>query len=639
MVFAIYLLAGIIPPQSVDYSGVKVNYDAEDYKTEYEQYEDIVLNDSDISIASSGTYRISGAAEDCSVYIAAEDGGVVHLILDNASIVCKDGPAVYIASAGKVIFTTTEDSNNTINTTVSGGLESAIYSDADITFNGNGMLNVSSENGIAVNCNTNVRFAGGSYSIKAKENGIKASYSVSMQDGSVALFTGSDAIKTTAGGQTSGKWIGVVDISGGALDIESDGDGINSNSIIAIGDASVHITCGGGSTEMVQNQHAGGRPGMDMVQNDDNGTSCKGLKAETGICISGGIIELDCADDAVHSNGDVSVNGGQLNIQSDGDGLQGDKTVNVAGGEIDITRCAEGICGRYITVSDGTVNIVASDDGINATNGDNPIAAMAKLMEMELFGTGGRLIINGGTMHIIASGDGLDANGSIKQSGGEVYVSSVSNGVEVPLDYDGTYKMTGGKLLAFGNGGRMLQGISENGSTVYSITVGANISDGSKVRVVDKDGNEILAVTSESSCSSLILASDRFTDGMNVTVYVDDVEIGSTTLTEKTSTIGTVSDSFGDMGGRPDDMQGGQKPSGQMMPDMPNNQMPGGMQDNMSGRQPDDRMGNGMPGMRGPFGILPVIIIFCGLIIVIFIYRNKKKNRSEEDDAEDDLSE
>ena len=624
-VVAIYILAGIIPPQSVDYSGVTVSYDYDDYLTEFETYTDIILGTDNVTIKTPGTYRVSGELENGSIYIASE--GIVHLIFDNASITCAEGPAIYVSAANKVVLTTTDGSENSISASVSGGLESAIYSEADITFNGNGHLNISSEHGIAVNCSRNVRFAGGSYAIQAKENAIRGAYSVSMQAGTVTLDAGSDAIKTTVGGQSSGQWISLVDISGGVLNITSEGDGINSNSVIHIGEAEISILCGGGSTEMVRSNFFGGRPGMDMsmTQTAVDDTSTKGLKADTGIYITGGIVNIDCVDDAIHSDGDVTVNGGTVTVLSNGDGLQGDKTVNIQNGEINVNRCSEGICGRYITVSGGSVNITASDDGINATNSDNPVAALG--FEFEILGTGGRLFVDGGSIRIFASCDGLDANGSIKQTGGSVYVVSTSNGVEVPLDYTGTYEMTGGELIALGSGGMMAQTISES-SSVCSVTLGATVANGSTVSITDDDGKELLSEISEYSASCLILASDQFTEGMTVHAYVNGTEIGKATLSGHSTTIGTVG---GSHGGRPGnmqenqmpDMQGGQMPDGQTPPDMQGGQMQNGMQgDQMGGKMP-----GGIPGMRGPFSMLLPILVIVTIMVVIIVIRKRRKKR------------
>lgn len=605
LLFAVYLIAGIVPPQSVDYSGAQIPYDEYDYQTKFNDYTDIALTDGNVSIRSSGVYRLSGELTDGSVYIAIADDGIVYLLLDNASITCSEGPAVYVSGASNVIFTTAAGSENTISTSVSGGLESAIYSDADLTFNGSGTLHISSENGIAVNCNTNVRFVSGNYTIKAKENAVKASYSVSMQGGELNLESGSDGIKTATGGKTYGEWIGVVYIAGGILDIESDGDGINSNSVICVSGGEVSLVCGGGSTENTQGNALDGGPGMDFNQSTESGTSTKGLKADTGIYITGGTVTADCADDAIHSDGDVTIDGGTIRILSNGDGLQGDKTVNVLSGEVIVERCAEGICGGYITLAGGSLDITASDDGVNATNGNNPVAKLAQIMETELFSTGGKLIITGGTIHITATGDGLDSNGSIIQTGGDVFVTSISNGPDVALDYDGSYQMTGGELAALGNSNMMLQTISSEGSTACTVTVGATINNGSTVKVLDASGNELISLQSEYSCSSLILASEAFAEGATITVLVDNSEIGSVTLTGTSVQVGNV--------------QG----------NMQNGQFPNGMQgDQMGG------MGNGGTfGMGGPFSflipVLLIVVLIVGVIITVVVVRRQRKTRRE----------
>lgn len=173
----------------------------------------------------------------------------MHILLDGACISNSESPAVYIAAAEKVVFTAMAGSENSISATVKGGLESAVYSEADVTFNGSGKLDIHSENGIAINCSANVRFADGDIKISAKENAVKAAHSVSVRGGSVDVISGADGIKTTSAGKSAGRWIGVVNISGGSLNIESDEDAVSSASIIAVSGGEVNIVTGGGSTE------------------------------------------------------------------------------------------------------------------------------------------------------------------------------------------------------------------------------------------------------------------------------------------------------------------------------------------------------------------------------------------------------
>ena len=163
LVFLIYLIAGILPPTQVDYSGAEVAYSEEDSDVSEAAAVPVLLNgnqietnadgatvvEGNLKITAPGTYVIVGSLDDGCIYIAAESGGTVHLILSGADITSSDSPPIYVSAADKVIVTVAEGTENSLTAAASGGLESAIYSECDLTINGSGALQVNSENGIA----------------------------------------------------------------------------------------------------------------------------------------------------------------------------------------------------------------------------------------------------------------------------------------------------------------------------------------------------------------------------------------------------------------------------------------------------------------------------------------------------------
>lgn len=208
--------------------------------------------------------------------------------------------------------------------------------------------------------------------------------------------------------------------------------------------------------------------GSDAVydKDDESYPSAKGLKAsgsyevvneETGetekvdatqctLTVNGGTIRLDCADDAIHSDGNVSILGGNLEIASGDDGIHGDyiTTIGVKDGKdedltISITDCVEGIEGAEVYLNSGTTKVFASDDGINAANSD--------LRNYEY-----KIEVHGGNHYVSCSeGDGFDSNGSMLFAGGITTVLASSGAGEGdPLDCDGTLEITGGIVLGIG---------------------------------------------------------------------------------------------------------------------------------------------------------------------------------------------
>ena len=598
-VLTICLIAGLLPASVPDYSGAKISCSAEDHDTGTDSAVAITLHDDDgaVTITEAGTYRLCGTLSDGCVRIEAGESDIVHLILSGVDITCSTCPPIYVLSAGKVIITTEADAENTLTAAADSGTESAVWSQCDLTFNGTGTLCVTSEHGAAVKCDSTVRFVGGSYDITAAKSAIKAQNGISVLDGELRLTAGADGLHTDGTGRSNGTWLGAVCFEGGIVTIESAGDAVSAGSVLCVSGGELHIVSGGGSTEPTVNTFGPG--GASGEQSDDSDESAKGLKAETGVVICGGTITADCADDAVHSDGDVTITGGTLTILSSDDGIHGDRTVNIEGGNVSVDRCSEGLEAHRITIDDGSITVTAADDGVNANAGSNPIAVLGKLLETEIAGTGGRLVINGGTLAVTASGDGLDANGSIVQTGGTVTVNCTSNGADGALDFDGTYRMTGGQLAAFGNSGMMLETITARKSTVSCVTVGADVSAGSVVSVSDTLDRELLTVTSTAQASSLVLAADTLTADETITVSVDGTGIGSAVLSDESVQIGTISS-----GG-----SGGFSAA--------------------SGEPGHDGSHSGMPGMGMPFfGLIPVVILILAVILTVVLIRRRKKRRS-----------
>ena len=91
-----------------------------------------------------GTYLLSGDYGR-TVEIDARDE-IVHLILDGANVRTYDGPAILVRSAAKVIITAKEGTESTLADCPyysEKNIYAAVFSYADVTINGNGMLSIS----------------------------------------------------------------------------------------------------------------------------------------------------------------------------------------------------------------------------------------------------------------------------------------------------------------------------------------------------------------------------------------------------------------------------------------------------------------------------------------------------------------
>lgn len=107
---------------------------------------------------------------------------------------------------------------------------------------------------------------------------------------------------------------------------------------------------GAPSKENPQEPPAGQKNNQETATTQD-GTSSKGLKAETKLYIYGGSFKINTSDDGIHA----------------------DNKLTITGGSIQITESYEGLEAADILVSDGTVTLVSSDDGFNASGGTTTV--------------------------------------------------------------------------------------------------------------------------------------------------------------------------------------------------------------------------------------------------------------------------
>lgn len=293
--------------------------------------------------------------------------------------------------------------------------------------------------------------------------------------------------------------------------------------------------------------HGGGRPDemrpggsqSSTTTTDENSTSMKGLKAANSLLISGGNITINSADDSVHSDVSVIVNGGTFTIASGDDAIHAEDTLTVTAGKIDISESYEGLEALHIDVQGGDIKLKASDDGLNAAGGTDQSGTEGGRDGMFGGGPGGMgggkpgggghgggmsansngsIKISGGTLYINSSGDGLDANGTLEISGGHTTVVGPTQGDTATLDYDKSGIITGGTFIGTGAQG-MAQSFSDSEQGVIAISVG-NQSAGTMILLKDKSGNTIIEHTPELNFAVVILSSPDIKKGEPYSITV-----------------------------------------------------------------------------------------------------------------------
>ena len=169
-------------------------------------------------ITTGGQHRLTGELRG-SLTIHAEEQNV-HLFLDNATITSVSGPALYCYGTNKLVITLLPNTKNTISD--SGGyhadaeVESCIYSECDLTFNGTGELVVNGYYKDAIRSRDTVKILDGVYTIKCKRTGIHGTDGIVISGGDFVISSEKNGLKTTkSGAEGRGNMI----ISGGSFSV------------------------------------------------------------------------------------------------------------------------------------------------------------------------------------------------------------------------------------------------------------------------------------------------------------------------------------------------------------------------------------------------------------------------------------
>lgn len=296
------------------------------------------VSDNTLTISKGGVYTLSGKNSDAGIVISTDDK--VKLKLNGVNITSSGAPVIYVENADKLYIDTEDGTDNSL---VSNAADTAaIRSKDNLKIKGGGTLNITSaDNGIK--CSDNLKIEGGKINIDAKADGINVNDTFEMTDGN--------------------------------LKITAVGDGIDSSSIANISGGTIDITTNGTPTETLQTEQRSdeqNRPKTPFGESSsvEFETSSKGIKADWMIKLSGGKINVNSADHAIHCTSDIETDGANLTLASQykkGISAHGRITIDGTDTSIDVTKSTEGIEGKTkLTINNGNIKINSTDDGLNA---------------------------------------------------------------------------------------------------------------------------------------------------------------------------------------------------------------------------------------------------------------------------------
>lgn len=560
----------------------------------YSGYE---IEGTDVSITAAGTYVFSGDCDDGSITVKKGVTGVT-LVLNGLTLTNADSAAITLNKTAEAALIAATGSENTVADTAGANDENAavkVKSGASLSLSGTGTLTAcgNAKNGIKGASDAVITVDELTLNIEAADDGLSCDDELTIKGGRVNITAGGDAVKaspdTDDAENPDTTSLGNVTVSGGTMTLTAANDGVQADGDLTISGGTFAVTANGGHTTALT----------------DDSASCKGLKAGKTLTVSGGTVNVDSADDALHAN-DVTVSGGTLTLASGDDAVHADNdlVVGVKGSsstsnpKIDITASYEGLEGTTVSVYSGDIDVAASDDGVNAANID--LGERSDKYAIH---------IAGGDLYIDAGSDGLDSNNNITMTGGKVEVYGADAMMDAAIDYDGTFTLSGGTLFGagmepgagtqayvavgqttssgghggMGGGQGMTRPTDESGNpmTRPDKTDGGmqtppdgqqggtrpekpsgdkngwtggkgqsanresalGIKEGSVITVQDASGKTLYTATALGSMSSVIFSSADIKEGETYTVLVDGASVGTAT-----AKLGTSSSSSGSLG-------------------------------------------------------------------------------------------
>lgn len=517
---------------STDLSEVFGDYQEADFQTDYDEETATKITFADtakiegegaesvdniVSITQGGTYILSGNTTKGQLKVRVSKEETVHLIFAGVTLSNDFGPAVWIEEADQVTATLATDTVNTFtdasayqNQTPESTEDAAFYSQADLTINGNGTLAITGnyQNGLV--SKDDLVLISGTYQIEAVNDAIKGKDMVSIYAGDYTLTTqAGDGIKAN---NASDADKGYVAIDGGRFTIQAGRDGIQAETSLKIQEATLAVTT------------ASGADSTDLIADE----SYKGLKASTQILITSGDFTVNSADDSLHTNGDIEITNGTFSLASGDDGIHADQTLTLAGGTIAITQSYEGLEGTSIQLLGSDVSIVASDDGVNASDGSSTTTQGTPGASAGFGEINENLVINitAGRVVVDAQGDGIDSNGNITMSGGTLIVNGTTASGNGTLDYDGTFDLTGGMLIAVGSS-EMAQTVSESSSQgTVSFYLDQKQSANQTLSLFDASNELLLAFTPIREYQFVVISTPDLVVGQSYALHLGGTVTG-----------------------------------------------------------------------------------------------------------------
>jgi hypothetical protein len=170
------------------------------------------------------------------------------------------------------------------------------------------------------------------------------------------------------------------------------------------------------------------------------GMSADGIRSKDGLTISGGIVTVYAADEALQGSDYVDITGGSLDLHANGDGIATKKgDVTITDGQVTIASAGDGISSAAaLTLSGGRVDIVTYGGADNYE-----LVAAQEISAKGLKAVD--IVITGGDLELNTADDGIHGQKTVTISAGQVSVFAGDDGIHAALSLD----ISGGAVSVF----------------------------------------------------------------------------------------------------------------------------------------------------------------------------------------------
>ena len=203
-------------------------------------------------ITRGGSYELKGDLSNGQIKVAVPKTEQVELIFNNFTASCNTSAPLYVESADKCTIVVAAGSVNTLTDATlyqyanpaDDKPNACIYSSDDLTIKGEGTLNVNGNYNNGIGCKNDLRIKDCTLNVTGVNNILKGNDSVEIENATVKLSGGEDAIKSDTADRTDKGYILIS--AGSKVEINCIDDAIQATMSITVeAGCTVTGTCGG----------------------------------------------------------------------------------------------------------------------------------------------------------------------------------------------------------------------------------------------------------------------------------------------------------------------------------------------------------------------------------------------------------